>query len=312
VSLADASIRNAVAAVEPGRWVVGVSGGADSVALLLSLRLFRPDLDLFVAHLNHQTRGEESDADREFAVSFGESVGVPVVARSLDAFTHVQHPNLEARFRLARLALFREIATSHRAAGVILAQHADDRAETTLMRLLRSVEPGALDAIRGNVILEGLRVVRPLLGVRRKELERFLRERGQTWRDDSSNRSDAFARNRLRMFLRSRPQFSEALLRLAEAAGRYRAWVEACSPELPTQLSSGDLADLPDPLARHSVRRWIRACGIGMDSVSPALVKAILTMARDSASRPAVNLPGGAIARRRRRIIEIERPSDSK
>ena len=178
------------------RVLVAVSGGADSVALLYLLHSMG-NLDLLVAHLNHGLRGEESDGDELFVRRLAADLGLPVFAERADvrALAADGRLSLEDAGRRARYAFFGRIAAEHGAVSVALAHHADDQAETVLMRLLRGA---------GGTGLAGMsprsagRYVRPLLCVTRAEIESYLRERRLHFRVDSSNASNEFLRNRIR------------------------------------------------------------------------------------------------------------------
>jgi tRNA(Ile)-lysidine synthase len=202
--------------------VVAVSGGADSVALLdilFSLRELR--LKPAVAHLNHLLRGNEADADEEFVRKLAESYGVPFEVRRVDvgAVARREGRSLEDAGRAARYKFFAELAALHNAHAVALAHHADDQAETVLMRLLRGSGGSGLCAMAAKSA--GL-YVRPLLNVTRGEIEEYLRGRGIAWRTDSSNAVTDFLRNRIRHELipylaRYNPAISERLSATAEA-----------------------------------------------------------------------------------------------
>jgi tRNA(Ile)-lysidine synthase len=218
--------------------VVAVSGGPDSVALLravLSLQLNEP---ILVAHLNHQLRGAESDADEEF------------VRQLCMKLQHEVHPNLHFEFRRAHVALLAETEKKNLEAvarreryrfladvaekyqiGCILTGHtADDQAETVLLRLIRGC---GLRGLRGipprRQLSPDLEVRRPLLTIRRDEVLEFLRQLGQDYRCDSSNRDPRLLRNRVRQELipllqtRFHPRVANQLVQLAEqAASHYR------------------------------------------------------------------------------------------
>ncbi|MCX6621624.1 MAG: tRNA lysidine(34) synthetase TilS [Acidobacteria bacterium] len=203
---------------EPGvRVGVAVSGGADSVCLLEVLHRLAPRwaLALQVLHLNHHLRGEESDADARFVEALAGEFGLPFVcgeARLEDA-----GENLEQAAREARQAFFREqglprIATGHTRS---------DQAETVLFRFLRGSGTAGLAGIRP-VTSEG--IVRPLLAVTRGEVREYLAGRGLTWREDSTNCSADFARNRIRRQLLPQltaewnPALEQALAQVAELA----------------------------------------------------------------------------------------------
>ena len=180
----------------PGMRVgVAVSGGADSVCLLYVLVELRArwDLRLSVLHLNHNLRGEESRADAEFVRELAARLGLAAVLSEADIAATVD--NLEQAARDARLAFFRETMRTGPLDRVALGHTRSDQAETVLYRFLRGAGTAGLAGIRP-VTVDGL--IRPLLEVDRAEVERFLRERAIPWRDDSTNASRVFARNRIR------------------------------------------------------------------------------------------------------------------
>ena len=171
------------------RVVCAVSGGADSMALLWALYLLQEEwqLDLCAAHFNHHLRGEASDRDEAFVREFCEGYGIPLHVGS--AHVTAGEKGLEAAARDARYRYFAtlpgKIATAHTA---------DDNAETVLMHLLRGTGLkglGGIAPMRGNLI-------RPMLNVTRSDVERFLAEYSLPHREDESNHTDLFLRNRLR------------------------------------------------------------------------------------------------------------------
>ena len=154
---------DAVASVPPGRWAVGVSGGADSVALLSLLR-GRPDLSLHVVHLDHETRGQASTADALFVAELSAKWGLAcTVARWRDVEAEVAPDvkNPSARFRAGRRVLFRRVAAAHDLQGVVLAHHADDQAETVLLRLIERSGPMGLGGMAQRSVGGGIVVLRP-------------------------------------------------------------------------------------------------------------------------------------------------------
>jgi tRNA(Ile)-lysidine synthase len=173
-----------VPAAEP--LLIGVSGGADSVALVDALVQlgYRPH----VAHLNHQWRGAASDADAEFVRALAGQYGLPVTIESRKVGSD------EDAARQARLEFFESIGIP----VVALAHTADDQVETFLMRLIRGAGTTGLAGILPDRQIGGLRVVRPLLGVRRVEIIEYLKSRQLLWREDSSNTNRQFLRNRVR------------------------------------------------------------------------------------------------------------------
>src|SRR6266699_2229302 len=116
---------NAIATIPPGAYAIGVSGGADSVALLTLLHSRRPDFRLHVVHLNHETRGPDSDADARLVQDLAAQLALPCTVARLSEITLTETiPNPSARFRAARMALFARVVAEHNLNGVILAHHA--------------------------------------------------------------------------------------------------------------------------------------------------------------------------------------------
>ena len=175
--------------------LVGLSGGADSVALLgVLVRLGYPCRAL---HCNFHLRGDESDRDEVFARQFADSLGVPFVKVDFDTrgYAAIHQESIEMAARSLRYRWFEEQRQAFDAEAIAVAHHRDDSVETLLMNLLRG------SGIRG---LGGIRprngqVVRPLLAVSRAEIEEWLQTQGWDYVTDSSNLSDAYTRNFIRL-----------------------------------------------------------------------------------------------------------------
>ncbi len=177
------------------RVLVAVSGGADSLALLDLLHELAPGLSLSleVIHVHHGLR-PEADADAELVGRLAADLGLPVHVARVSVPREAPGEGLEAEARRARYAALRARAAACGASHIATGHTADDQAETVLMRLLAGAGPRGLAAIapvRGSVI-------RPLLDVRRSQIEAHLRERGLTWAEDATNRDVRFLRNRIR------------------------------------------------------------------------------------------------------------------
>ncbi len=179
--------------------LVGVSGGADSVALLHILH--RLGVPLAVAHLNHSIRGAEADADEAFVKDICAKLGVEHVAAKVDvpALAKENGISLEMAAREARHNFFRS-RVERRTSNVVvaLAHHADDQLETFFLRAARGTGPSGLGGMRGFQTLEGLTLVRPLLGIRRVEIIQWLEENKIKWREDASNTDETIPRNIVR------------------------------------------------------------------------------------------------------------------
>jgi tRNA(Ile)-lysidine synthase len=216
---------------------VAVSGGADSVALLLLLAELRKQLGivLSVVHFNHKLRGKDSDADEKFAGKLAEKYGLIFHAGRADiaAKAKSRKANLEDTARRARYNFFARLVEDGRVDKVAVAHTADDQAETVLAHILRGTGLAGLGGIHPTVG----HVVRPLLGVRRAELRAYLRAKKQTWREDATNRDTTRMRARIRRKLlpilekQFQPAVVQHLTTLAELARADEAFLEALVEE---------------------------------------------------------------------------------
>ena len=303
--MAHLSLQSAIDSVPPGAWAVGVSGGADSVALLSLLR-GRRDVQLTVVHLDHETRAGASAADAQFVQKLCDACAVPCVIATLSSVEPElprRPKNLSSRWRLARLALYRRVVESRGLRGVILAHHADDQAETIFHRLVRGSGSAGLGGMVPQTTLSGLTVLRPLLGVRREALRRYLASQEQVWREDASNASPRYARNRIRRLLAVRPGLTEPLLELGADCRRVKDWLDAQAPALADSFALADVRALPPPIARRALLQWLRQRS--PVSVEPASAEGLLEMVLDAASPARRHFPGNVLVCRRRGEIFI-------
>ncbi len=184
--------------------LVAVSGGADSVCLLhLFLDLSDTmNLRLTVAHFNHRLRGSSSAADARFVRRLAEVRGLPFVlgegkGKSPAAARHRR--SLQERAREERFSFLLAAAETHRCRRIAFGHNADDQAETMVMRLLGRAGPAGLGGIPP--ISHGGKIIHPLLGIRRREIERYIEAKGIAHREDRTNSQPLYLRNRLRLDL---------------------------------------------------------------------------------------------------------------
>lgn len=176
------------------RLMLGCSAGGDSMAMLqLALReSARRDWQLVVAHFDHvQRRESASEARRVEALC--KELGIKCITGKYKARKTSEHAT-EGNLRDARYAFFKKAFGRARADALMLAHQADDRAETFLMRLLAGSGPTGLSSIRPVEEMEGMLVLRPMLGLRREDLREYLRSLGETWREDPMNRDEKHKR----------------------------------------------------------------------------------------------------------------------
>jgi tRNA(Ile)-lysidine synthase len=295
------ALRRAVATVPEGRWGLGVSGGADSVALLALLHE-RGDVCCHAVHLDHEARDGASAADARFVERLCAAwhVECTVVRRSeIESSVAGLPPNRSARFRALRLALFRRVCADRGLGGVILAHHADDQAETILQRLLRGSGPAGLVGMRARTRLAGLTILRPLLGVGSAQLRELLRARGQAWCEDASNASPAYQRNRVRAVLSAHPALSHALIEMADAMAGWVNWARSSAPVLGETFQVRELADQPQALASEGARRWLAERGAPREALSADVLVRLIEMARDAGTPARRHFPGGLLVARR-------------
>jgi len=276
--------------------LVGVSGGADSTALLAGLARFAParHWSLTAAHVHHGLRGPAADADAAAVRALAARLGVDAVERRVAVG---QGSGLEARARRARHAALQALARERGAARIVLAHTRDDQAETLLLRLVRGSGRGGLGAMR---VRRG-RIWRPLLDVTRADVRRFLVDEGLPFVVDASNADLRHARNRVRRLVlpllaaELNPNVVAGLAALARRladeddflAGLAAARAEAL--RAPGRLALAVAAE-PPALARRIVRTWLedgRRAG-----VAAVHVERVLALA--AAGVPgAVAIPGG-------------------
>jgi len=295
---------------QPGQRVgVAVSGGADSVCLLHALCELRPrwDLRLTVLHLDHQLRGEESRRDAVFVRDLAAALDLRFELRETDvqALCRETGDNLEQAARDARLAFFRDLTCGGMLDRVAVGHTRSDQAETVLFRFLRGSGSAGLAGIRP--ITEDS-IVRPLIEIERPEVEQYLRERGISWRTDSSNASSAFARNRLRRDLLPQlirewnPAMTETLAHTADWAQAEEAYWDAELARLAPAhlireppavlLRIEPLSELPLAAARRLIRRALEMAkgdlrGIGFEHLS-----GVLDLAASSEGHGRIQIPG--------------------
>ena len=238
--------------LRPGlRLAVGLSGGADSVALLRALKERSGPLGLVLhaAHLHHGLRGAEADTDLEFCRELAAGLDLPFHEARVDTVSEAKAngeagkagESIEEAARRLRYGWFRQLMASGEVDAVATAHTRDDQAETVLAKFLRGAWTEGLSGI--HPILEGPegRILRPLLGATRTEVEAYLGELGQGWREDSTNRHLSYTRNRIRHELLPllegwNPRLREHLAQMAALARDEEAWWQGEMARLAAQL----------------------------------------------------------------------------
>ena len=293
--------------------VVGLSGGRDSIALLLMLHAMGCS-PLLPVHVNHGIRGAEADADEQFCAALCARLGLPFKAVRVDvpALAQQQGESLETTARLVRRRILKETAAQTAIPTVALAHHADDQAETVLFRLARgSAGPRGMHPVTE---AEGVTWLRPLLPLSRQDITRLLTEMGETWRDDSTNAVADVARNRIRHEVL--PALNQAMGRdvapiLCRSARLQAETLEAleCAVALPILDPQGRLylpfvLQQPLPLRKAIILHYLKTCGVpGADE---ALVLRVDSILPPTAPHARLSLPGNFTAIRSHKRLKVE------
>ena len=177
--------------------IAGVSGGADSTALLKVLLTL--GYRCIAVHCNFNLRGAESDRDRQFVTELCHNLGVELIVCSYDTVSYAKQKNIsiEMAARELRYADFERIMQERGASAICIAHHRDDSVETLLLNLIRGTGLRGLTGIKP----KNGRIIRPLLCVSRQEIEDWLKENGQSYVTDSTNLETDYTRNKIRLEL---------------------------------------------------------------------------------------------------------------
>ncbi|WP_082198129.1 tRNA lysidine(34) synthetase TilS [Bacillus sp. FJAT-26390] len=239
------------AAAERGLWstgdciVVAVSGGPDSMALLhmLAASAKESDLTIIAAHVNHGFRVQESAHELMVVQAFAEKLGIVCETVTFDMPSYIEETRMngQAASREKRYSFLHEIAARYGATRIALAHHADDQAETVLMRVIRGTGLTGLAGILSKRREKNVELIRPLLRMKKSDLLRYCEQHQIPYCTDSSNKERHYFRNIIRLDIlpylsRHNPQLSQSLQRLAEVAGAEDEWMEKQTEALFAQL----------------------------------------------------------------------------
>ena len=289
------------------RVLCAVSGGADSMCLL-ALLLQTGDHELAAAHFEHGVRGEESLRDCAFVESFCREKDVPCFVAHADvpAYAAETGLGLEEAARKLRYAFLEKTAEEQGFDFIATAHNADDNAETVLFNLARGSGSAGLCGIpprRGKII-------RPLLGLTRAEIEEYLAANGVPHVEDSTNESDAYSRNRIRhgvmpVLKELNPSFPEAAARLGRLLRRDEEYLSERAEAFIAEhfdgesLPAAELLELHGAVSSRVVRRLLPR------SAEEKHIEAVLALCR-STERAALDLPGAQLRCERGRLYFLK------
>jgi tRNA(Ile)-lysidine synthase len=332
--------------------LVALSGGADSVYLVHVVAASKPRPRLLAVHVEHGLRGEEGREDAAFCARLAASLCVPFVRREIELVD--AGPSLEARARAARYQALCEEAARAGIASIVTGHHADDALETLLQRWMRGTDVHGLGGLRKRLVLEGHRgervgqanerldsgelnptgvdvqIVRPLIAMRREEVRRILSDADIRWREDGSNASPRFTRNRIRNQILPAIEATcgpEAVENLRAFGAAVEALEERCAsltapltwaPPLfaaagraPAEsalggtLSRQSLLAIPSALRRRAIWRLLVE-GTGRAPAAPLLGLLLADLAAGRTTRR--SLPGGWSLHLRSDLLHLQPP----
>lgn len=301
------------------RILAAVSGGADSVAMLHCLNDLRHNLklELSCVHINHQLRGDDSDEDERFVEALTGKYRIPFYTRRINVreYAEANRLSIETAARQLRLAALEQFALQAECTCVATAHHKDDQAETLLMRLLRGTAFAGLAGIHPATERNSLRWIRPMLHLRRMDIERYCRNNDLQWREDKSNRELDYTRNWVRHRLlpaiqqQSNTDMVDKLCQLSESAYQMQlrldttvdaVWdktlIEKDSHHI--AFKTADLSCSSPLIAGEILRRVYNLLRCGLRDMTERHYQRYFETLR-SPDGPALELPGGCRIQRK-------------
>ncbi|NKB22929.1 MAG: tRNA lysidine(34) synthetase TilS [Kiritimatiellae bacterium] len=282
--------------------LIGVSGGADSVALtcLLHHLQSRLKVKLTLVHLNHKIRGQRADEDQRFVEALANKLGLAFITqtRNIPRLAREKKWSLEMAAREARHDFYRSTLKRFGTQSMALAHTSDDQAETVLLKLVRGAGVQGLSAMDYQCQLKGIHVVRPMLDVTHQAAIDFLKKRGQEWREDESNQDFRFQRNRVRheviplLEATLNPSLRQALVRTADLCREENKWMNdltcymfdaSLDPVYPAALKLDVVNQYSIAARRRILLCWLTKHHVDVGRIDYQLIDRLLSLIRCSA-----------------------------
>lgn len=324
--------------------LLAVSGGADSIALLYAVFALKSegifDGEILCAHVNHQLRGSQADADEDFVIAEAAKLGASVITKRIDvkSFAHKNKLSIETAGRKLRLECLADIAKSKGCGVVATGHHADDNAETIVQRLARGTGFRGLCGIWPvRTFDDNIRFARPLLYVRREKIIEYLKSRGLKWRTDPTNQDCGYRRNFIRHRLIPALQqecnhpVAEQLSDLSQRVCKFyslvcgsvdKVWptlAKCCEESI--KLAVKKFSQQVPAVQVELIRRSLTAIGSGERNLTQGHYERILQLAKQNVSGKKIELPGGFVVlreyekliftREKKRIVPAEQIPES-
>lgn len=303
--------------------VVALSAGADSCALLSVMADLRNEYDLkiIVAHFNHDLRSGESDAEEIFCRNIALKYQLPFKTGKMASVSVPRGMSPEDYYRKARYRFLDQVATEYKAKKIALGHHLNDQAETVLLNILRG---SGMEGLKGILPVRDQRFIRPLIDISRPELMEYLKIKDIQYCNDSSNKSLAFLRNRIRMELIPllkdgyNPQIEKELAQMAQIISRDHKCLDHYTREILdseniqknkhyTSFSAGYFARLPEALKYRFVKALLEGMTSDGKGIYYSHIHSVVDLARQNHTGKQVSLPFGLFAEKQYDIILIKK-----
>lgn len=286
--------------------LIGLSGGADSVALTHALYLLKDELKikLYTAHLNHGIRGEEAIRDENFAKTYSQSLGIECFIKRVNIKKMADGKSEELVGRNERYSFFEELCSLHNIDYIATAHNKNDNAETILMNLVRGTALSGL----GGIPYKRNSIIRPLLDVDRKEIEDYCIHNSLDYVTDSTNLAEDYTRNKIRHSLiplieeKFNPNFISTLADNCRHIKEDVHLLDNLRDEAYNKIfndnyiSISGLLSLPRSIARRVVHKFIADTFGHTTDISSKYIDSVLNLAKNSTSGKIVDISSGYVA----------------
>ena len=293
--------------------LVAVSGGPDSVFLLHLLNNIKQELGikLYVVHVNHNTRGKESERDAQFIKNLSKTLRIKIACRKLNNPTKAKSKfSLEERLRAARYEFFENAARRLKVRTVATAHTLDDQAETVLMRIIKGASLKGIIGIHPVRDDKHVKFIRPVIDIEKRDIVEYLKKKRLPFRIDRTNEEEKFLRNKIRKKImpylaKINPRIRRSLFNLAESLREDFEFIEEekakrlrlIKTKPPAQyILLKDVLLQPKALQRELVREALKKSGANIKKLNYRHWKDIDKLLRTSGRGKSLDLPGGVRA----------------
>lgn len=301
------------------RVLVAVSGGPDSVFLLYVLYKLKRllDIKLYIAHMDHGVRGQESRRDAVFVKNLAKTLGIKLIFKALSEKQTKSNLSPEERLREKRYAFFKNAAAKSKLTLVATAHTLDDQAETVLMRVIKGATLKGIVGIHPVRAGRTLRFIRPLIEIEKRDILRYLKNKNISFRIDRTNLEDKFLRNRVRNKVfpyleKINPRIKRSLFNLAGALREDFEFIEEEKRRKATLIKTkrrekyvllSDILLQSKALQREIVREALKAVGGNIKKLTFRHWKDVDFFIRTKKTGKSMDLPGGIKIRKARERI---------